>query len=764
MPGAPMAGMPMPGSPTPPNGKNPSGSATAAAKPGAGKRRLLIVLIVVLVLLIAAGLAGFFTYRAELWGGKMLPDPAAIATTAGDANAKGGKDGKKSPVKARDVTEALKAKGLNTRTASEFSGQAKGSFLGYKGAKQGERIAAGSTVTVRESAGPGVPKGTIGKQADKVVDTFKAMNVPVHYKQIIIAPDSTTPEGQVANTSPAPGTALADKDKDTGIYIGVTTKGDGIPADILGADKDKTASQLESQGYQVELKAHYSSERYVGKISGSYPAPGTTPDKGQTITLYYGVDKTSNMDLLSKDDNSFGFTVLNSNTTPMIGLYCKSEVKDTDTDCITLEEADGPFHQGKGGHLQIKGHEPADPYDDLWFNNFSQDASALALEPSSFQSADELVMRNHLLLKDWGMFELYAGMDLPNCGSNVMTGSFEHCANGTYSKATAGTNASRNTGMTYEMKDFIVYFPAGSDLKSLEDSGYFDADSLTVAKKQKAADTTRPFILVRDKTQYDTTSVPVTNWGKQSDPFVPTNNIMNGYKNEMVPMKPAPSDSTVYYLAEQNGDLDWGSLPDAKVTGAGDSADKTGDSNSKDTANKDSKKANAALTEAMRSAAGDYTFSSGSGGWWTSLTIKDDGTFSGKYSDADLGGTGDSYPNGTLSESVFSGRFSSATKNGDGTYALQCDANAFAVTNGNVGDVRIENGTQIIVKDAYGMTPCDKFTLYPKGYDTTQFGDGMRMWTGGRSFDQYGNTLPGPALYNASSTEDEQFTFYNGLG
>lgn len=538
-----------------------------------GPNRLIVALATLLVVLIAAAITLFATYRLEIWGGKTLPSPDAIARQVASRTG-GGADGK---VQAKDVTEALKLKGLNAETVPVFSGEERGTFLGYDGMTQGQRVAAGSTVKVRESAGPGVPEDTIGKSVTDVTDTFAGMGVPVHYKNVVISDDSTIPEGQVAVTHPAPSTGLTDDDKDDGIYIGVASKGEGIPVDVLGMDKDKAVSSLESQGYDVDLEPHYSSKQYVGKISGSYPGPGSTLDSGEKVTLYYGVDKSSNMDMLTKTTG--GYTVADMNAIPMIGMYCKSRVVDTSKDCITLEQANGPFgdETEAGSYLQIKGREPADRFDVLGLTNFSQDISGALVKPYGVMAEHELPMRNHLLLKDWGMFELYAGMDLRDCGGTVMANSTgEYCVDGKYYQATynedaqgpdlpAGVDAGQSpTGTTFRMKDFLVYFPVGADAKSLEDSDYFDSEALAQAKKQKAVDTSRPFILMRDTSQYDKTEVSADDFSTV-DPFVPTNSSLNGYTNKMVKMKPAPSDATVYYLVEQNGDLDWSAMPDAGV-------------------------------------------------------------------------------------------------------------------------------------------------------------------------------------------------------
>ncbi|WP_239467734.1 hypothetical protein [Enterococcus cecorum] len=56
----------------------------------------------------------------------------------------------------------------------------------------------------------------------------------------------------------------------------------------------------------------------------------------------------------------------------------------------------------------------------------------------------------------------------------------------------------------------------------------------------------------------------------------------------------------------------------------------------------------------------NFVFSSGSGGWSSSLSIGPNGTFSGDYHDSDMGSTGPGYPGGTISESKVSGQFTRA--------------------------------------------------------------------------------------------------------
>ena len=57
---------------------------------------------------------------------------------------------------------------------------------------------------------------------------------------------------------------------ENGIFIGVASKGDGIPVDVIGMDKDKAVSELESQGYDVDLEP-------LTRPSSTWPrSPGRT--------------------------------------------------------------------------------------------------------------------------------------------------------------------------------------------------------------------------------------------------------------------------------------------------------------------------------------------------------------------------------------------------------------------------------------------------------------------------------------------------------
>ncbi|WP_055427912.1 hypothetical protein [Bifidobacterium aesculapii] len=73
----------------------------------------------------------------------------------------------------------------------------------------------------------------------------------------------------------------------------------------------------------------------------------------------------------------------------------------------------------------------------------------------------------------------------------------------------------------------------------------------------------RPYVLYRNPTLYDKTSVKVTTANDKDNPFVPSSGE-DGDDGD-VSFKPAPSDANAYYFVESTDGFDWSSLPDAQV-------------------------------------------------------------------------------------------------------------------------------------------------------------------------------------------------------
>lgn len=162
---------------------------------------------------------------------------------------------------------------------------------------------------------------------------------------------------------------------------------------------------------------------------------------------------------------------------------------------------------------------------------------------------------------------------------------------------------------------------------------------------------------------------------------------------------------------------------------------------------------------AWKVAAGEYSFSSGSGGWATNLVLSVDGTFTGTYSDTDLGATGAKYPNGTRYETNFIGAFADPVKKGAYSYTMKLASLEITDKPGE----SIEDGVKVVHNndEVYGLgTPTTSssgsFTLYLPGQKKSQLSDNAKMWLYQGGADRAPSTLDFCAIVN-SGAEDYGF-------
>jgi len=146
-----------------------------------------------------------------------------------------------------------------------------------------------------------------------------------------------------------------------------------------------------------------------------------------------------------------------------------------------------------------------------------------------------------------------------------------------------------------------------------------------------------------------------------------------------------------------------------------------------------------------------FTFSSGAGGWATTVTINPDGSFTGHYLDSNMGETGPGYPNGSAEESIFTGSFSV-------TGQVSVDEYDLALTNltvqGTVGQTRIDGGVQYTTADPYGFDQAGAFKLYLPGRSTADLPEQFLNWVGmPNSWTSTPATLPFWGLYNVGGEE-----------
>jgi len=139
-------------------------------------------------------------------------------------------------------------------------------------------------------------------------------------------------------------------------------------------------------------------------------------------------------------------------------------------------------------------------------------------------------------------------------------------------------------------------------------------------------------------------------------------------------------------------------------------------------------------------------FSSGAGGWGTSLTIDADGTFVGKYTDSNMGEAGPGYPNGTCYISTFGGRFTDVEKVDEYTYSMRLES---VETEESAGEEWIEDGILFIAAEPYGLEDGEEFILYLPGTSVNILADEFLSWAEMLCLvDEWGETMSTYGLYN----------------
>lgn len=153
----------------------------------------------------------------------------------------------------------------------------------------------------------------------------------------------------------------------------------------------------------------------------------------------------------------------------------------------------------------------------------------------------------------------------------------------------------------------------------------------------------------------------------------------------------------------------------------------------------------------------DMGFSSGAGAWGTGLTIESEGTFTGQYHDANMGITGEGYPNGELLLSNFSGRFKNIKKQGEFAFTMELDGEIQLAKPQDTTEIR--NQQLITYTDAHGMAGGKTFTLYLPGMPIDQISEAdmevIYMWDWDRMKLEELETLPYYALIN----HEKQYAF-----
>lgn len=150
-----------------------------------------------------------------------------------------------------------------------------------------------------------------------------------------------------------------------------------------------------------------------------------------------------------------------------------------------------------------------------------------------------------------------------------------------------------------------------------------------------------------------------------------------------------------------------------------------------------------------------FWFSSGAGGWSTHIELNSDGSFSGNYSDSNMGDTGPDNPNGTVYTCEFSGKFGNITKVNDYSYKM-------TLTEINIentpGDEWIEDDTKYIATGPYGIEDGEEFIFYLPNTPVDILDETFLSWWPYR-YDGYQDTLDCYGFLNVN-TGDGFFNTY----
>lgn len=237
--------------------------------PGEGKsrhpRRAVIALVLVVALVGCVVAAA--TYGAELWGGKSVPYVMGISQEAAGSKIRG--------------------KGLAVKVATVASDDPVGTVVRTSPAA-GTRARVGSTVTVYVARARVVPKvsGLQLGEAKKALRKSGAKNFSIAYVA------SGAADGSVVATEPAEGATFQTSDTITIKVARPYT----VPYVVGKTEEDARAAVAEAG--LVASVTYVNSDEVAQTVVAADPVPGTTIEKGATVTLQVSAPYPSDYHLL----------------------------------------------------------------------------------------------------------------------------------------------------------------------------------------------------------------------------------------------------------------------------------------------------------------------------------------------------------------------------------------------------------------------------------------------------------------------------------
>ena len=120
-----------------------------------------------------------------------------------------------------------------------------------------------------------------------------------------------------------------------------------------------------------------------------------------------------------------------------------------------------------------------------------------------------------------------------------------------------------------------------------------------------------------------------------------------------------------------------------------------------------------------------FEYSSGAGAWQTTLWMGADGAFTGEFHDSDMGDTGPGYPNGTVYQTAFRGRFADPQPAGEGAWTLRVAS--LTVIEPTSRDY-IADGIRYIHSEGFGLERAQTVTLYAPGTPADRLPEDFLYW------------------------------------
>ncbi len=149
----------------------------------------------------------------------------------------------------------------------------------------------------------------------------------------------------------------------------------------------------------------------------------------------------------------------------------------------------------------------------------------------------------------------------------------------------------------------------------------------------------------------------------------------------------------------------------------------------------------------------EFYFASGAGGWRTCLYINADGSFTGMFSDSEMGSVGEGYPKGTYYLCEFEGTFTQPVQLNDYTYSMKISG---------LRCVKEPDTTEIIdeilyyYSTPYGIEGTEEVLVYLPGAPTDELPEGYMNWVRNDMAEPDAAQLPFYGLYNI--TEQNGFS------